>query len=129
MTTTIQSEDAAPQVLSGELTFIDVRTPEEFESGAAVNAINIPVKIKDKDGNKVMNPDFETLVVEKFANTDQPILTSCFGGKRGALACDKLKEAGFTNVNSLLGGLSSWIKEGHPTVGRIEEPDDHHAPS
>lgn len=86
---------------------VDVRTPEEFESGHLKGAINI-----DFRGN-----DFKTQIqkLDKHA----PIFVYCHSGNRSGKATEMMRELGFTNVSNLTGGISGWEAEGHPvTTGK-----------
>ncbi|HIJ23928.1 MAG TPA: sulfurtransferase, partial [Gammaproteobacteria bacterium] len=39
----------------------------------------------------------------------------CGGGFRSALAADNLQKMGYSNVSSMDGGYSGWVKAGYPT--------------
>ena len=47
------------------------------------------------------------------ADKDKPIVLYCGGGSRSALAAKSLKDMGFRNVMSLVGGYRGW-KEKNP---------------
>lgn len=66
---------------------IDVRTPDEFNSGHPKGAINIPV-------NKI-EKHFQKLHKEK-----RPIITCCASGMRSKVARNKLRGNGFTDVHN-----------------------------
>ena len=64
---------------------------------------------------------------EKF-DPDHPIVVSCYGGRRGALAAGLLQSAGFTKLHNVIGGLGAWSKEGLPTTAPnnvVEPPEGH----
>jgi rhodanese-related sulfurtransferase len=44
-----------------------------------------------------------------------PIVLYCGGGFRSALAADALQKMGYTNVISMDGGWSAWVRAGMPT--------------
>lgn len=79
---------------------LDVRTPEEFNSGHIQNAENI-----DWNGQ-----EFE----EKISTLDhsETVFVYCLSGGRSAGAADYLRKAGFKNVYELEGGLLSWRNAG-----------------
>jgi len=72
---------------------IDVRSPEEYNSGHLRNAINIPL-----DG-------IEAAVPQRFTDKQQVLLLHCQSGMRSAMAVRKLKGIGYPNVFNL-GSLS-----------------------
>ncbi|MEP6946302.1 MAG: rhodanese-like domain-containing protein [Acidobacteriota bacterium] len=74
--------------------FIDVRTPEEYSSGHASRAVNIP--IDTLAANFVM--------LEK----NEPVYVICQTGRRSQKAAEMLKEAGFNNVLDVAGGTTAW---------------------
>jgi rhodanese-related sulfurtransferase len=78
---------------------IDVRTPEEFDSGHIQDAINISVETL---------PDRLTEVPG-----DLPIVVYCRSGNRSATAARILVSAGYQPVYDL-GGIQTWIAEGYP---------------
>ena len=47
---------------------------------------------------------------------DQEIVVVCRSGNRSAQARDLLKEAGYSNVTSMAGGMNEWQGQGFPTV-------------
>ena len=96
----------------GNVKIIDCRTPEEYIFvGHAPMAYNIPSKFMtyNFDENKkkpVMkeNPNFVELVKEKFG-TDDKIMIMCRSGGRSAKCTNKLAEAGFKNVYTIIDGF------------------------
>jgi sulfur dioxygenase len=84
---------------------LDVREPEEFTGplGHIAGAVLIPLgKLAERAGELAR---------------DRPIVTVCRAGSRSAQATVILKEAGFTDVANLVGGMLRWRAEGHPVVG------------
>ena len=80
--------------------FVDVRTPEEYSSGHAARAINIPL---------------DTLA----ANLDrleknEPVYVICETGGQSRSAAVLLKTAGFNNVLSVAGGTAAWRQANLP---------------
>ena len=74
--------------------FVDVRTPEEYSSGHAARAINIPIDTLMANLSKL----------EK----NEPVYLICQTGNRSKRAAEMLKEAGFNNVLNVTGGTTAW---------------------
>lgn len=72
---------------------IDVRTPEEFSSGAYRKAKNIPLQTLSNR-------------LEELGAKDKPIVLYCASGSRSSQAARILKKAGFSDISDA-GGLSS----------------------
>ena len=85
---------------------IDVRSPEEFNSGYGhiQDARSIPLL--------ELESNFEDL--ESFK--DREIVTMCPGGGLSLVAVEILIEADFKDVKSLKGGTDLWHKKGYPTT-------------
>ena len=71
---------------------IDVRTPEEFKSGHAIEAINIDF----------YNENFETDLLKISRNKE--IYLYCRSGRRSGIASQFLIENGYRNVYNIVGG-------------------------
>lgn len=82
---------------TGEI-LIDIRTPEEFESGHLEGAVNI----------NFFDADF----MEQLSafNKEESVFIYCRSGGRSAKASSKMQAAGFTKVIDLKGGIKSWRK-------------------
>lgn len=90
----------------GNASFIllDVRTPDEFNSGHIANAINLDY----------YSPDFKSLV-GKLDRSNQ-YLVYCRTGIRGAFATRIMLDLGFKEALNLSGGITRWVREGYPVV-------------
>lgn len=96
-------KDPSPQI-------IDVRTAEEFQSGALFNATNI------NSGSL----DF-LKQIEKLDKT-KPVYLYCLSGTRSSGAMNKMVAQGFKSVYSLEGGILEWKNKGYPiTTGITKE--------
>jgi rhodanese-related sulfurtransferase len=85
------------------LIVIDVREDGELVGGLIPGSIHI--------GRGVLERDIERRVfngLAKDADLAKPIVLYCAGGNRSLLAADALKQMGFTNVLSLIGGFRAW---------------------
>ncbi len=84
-----------------EAQFIDVRTPEEYAGGHAVNAKNLPL---DK-------LEVELASLDK----NKPVYVICQTGRRSQKGSEILQKAGFEEIYNLTGGTSEWIAAGLTT--------------
>lgn len=74
-------------------TVIDVRTPAEFAAAHVDGAVNIDV------AGPTFQADIHTL------DTSATYAVYCQSGRRSALATDAMRQAGFTSVYNLNGGI------------------------
>ena len=74
--------------------FVDVRTMEEYASGHASRAVNIPL-------------DTLTANLDKLER-NEPVYLICETGNRSKKAAVILKEAGYPNVINVTGGTKAW---------------------
>jgi sulfur dioxygenase len=84
---------------------LDVREPQEFTGplGHIRGAILIPLgELADRAGE---------------LSRDRPIVTVCRAGSRSAQATVILRDAGFTDIANLAGGMLRWRAEGHTVEG------------
>lgn len=103
-----QITEVVPQELKERLdagedvTIIDIRERDEFAQGHLPGALFIP-------------RGFLELQVEQVQyDRTKPIVLYCAGGVRSALAARNLKEMGYENVESLIGGFGAWKNAGLP---------------
>ena len=88
---------------------IDVRTPEEFESGHLKNAINININ----------STDFEQKVNALLK--EKPVFVYCLSGGRSSRAASIIKSKGFKTVYEMP-GIISWRNAGKPLESRNAAP-------
>ena len=92
--------EQATSLLNEPQTFIlDVRTPEEFRTGALKRAVLIPIdnlerRLGDLPENKNMN-----------------ILIYCAHGVRSAFGAHLLERNGYTQVYNLTGGIVAFLHQ------------------
>ncbi len=84
-----------------QVTLIDVRTPEEYNSGYIAGAINIPLD------NIPLIKDFPY---------KGAIVLYCTAGVRSLKAKKALNEKGIKNILDLEGGINAWIKNGGKVI-------------
>ncbi len=89
-----------------ELDIIDVRTPVEFREVHLDVARNVP--LDQLDPSAVME--------NRNGSQDQPLYVICRSGSRGQKACDRLHQAGFSNVINIEGGTLACDQAGLPVV-------------
>ncbi|MEH6527446.1 MAG: rhodanese-like domain-containing protein [Sneathiella sp.] len=87
-----------------DVIILDVRTPEEFNSGHVEGAINI-----DYHGI-----EFAKLIGE--LDTDQHYLLYCRSGFRSGRTLPLMLRAGLTKISHLDGGMNTWNAAGLPVV-------------
>lgn len=91
-----------------DVTIIDIREREEFVQGHVPGALFIP-------------RGYLELQIEQHApDRNAPLVIYCAGGVRSLLAARNLKEMGYTNVYSMIGGFNGWKNAGFKfTVPRV----------
>jgi len=99
---TISTQDAYGIYQKGEAFFLDVREVDEWNEYHAPNTTLIPLG------------ELASRVSEIPVAKDQLIVVVCRSGNRSDEGRDILKQAGFTNVTSMDGGLSTWRNLGYP---------------
>ncbi len=82
--------------------FLDVREDREFAKDHAKGARHL--------GKGIIERDVETLI----PNKGEAIVLYCGGGYRSVLAADALQHMGYTNVQSMDGGITGWREAGYP---------------
>ena len=117
----------AQERLNGEskYTYLDVRTPEEFEAGHPPGAFNIPFLFRGPGGTE---PNQSFLAeVKKHFEASTAMVVGCAVGGRSAHACELLAAAGYASLVNMDGGYSGrhdpagacvvegWEARGYPT--------------
>lgn len=100
---------------------LDVREPEEFARGHVPGAVNLP------------QADLATRLAD--VPRDRPILMICQSGMRSMRSAQFLKQQGFDDVATIIGGTADWRAAGRPVDGaeiaagpsRITESEWTHA--
>jgi glyoxylase-like metal-dependent hydrolase (beta-lactamase superfamily II)/rhodanese-related sulfurtransferase len=81
---------------------LDVREPEEYQTGHVPGAVNLP------------QADLATRMGE--LPRDREMLVICQGGMRSFRCSQFLRQAGFERVTNVTGGTSAWSAAGNPLV-------------
>lgn len=87
------SEETARQHLANGALIIDVRSPEEFQSGRVPNAINIPLG------------ELREQLPAQVKDKNQVLLLHCLSGGRSGIAQQQARAMGYANTFNL-GSLS-----------------------
>lgn len=82
--------------------FVDVRTPEEYAQVRIPNVPLIPIDELPQRLNEIPK--------------DREVVFVCAAGGRSARARDLAREAGYTLVTSMDGGVSEWQAQNLPVV-------------
>jgi rhodanese-related sulfurtransferase len=99
--THVTAADAVRLINKGALV-IDVRKPEEFESGHIVNARNVPLDRMQQG--------------EVHKQKSKILLAVCADGSTSGRAAGHLRKAGYENAFSLKGGIAGWRADNLPLV-------------
>jgi rhodanese-related sulfurtransferase len=113
--TRISPQEASAKLAEG-WTYVDVRTPQEFEAGHPPGAVNAPI-MQAESGGMVPNPDFLAAMIAAFPMGAQ-IVVGCKAGGRSLRAAQALLGAGFTNVLDQRAGWDGARNQ----FGQITEP-------
>jgi thioredoxin 1 len=81
---------------------VDVRTPEEYNSGHLANAMNIDLRNDDH------KKQFSSL------DRNKAVFVYCLAGSRSSAAADELADMGFKRIFDLQGGILKWTNAGLP---------------
>ena len=95
----LTSDDYQDQFSEAPHLLLDVRRPDEFDSGHIAGAINISVETLASRLSEV--PD------------DQTIVVYCRSGNRSATASEILADAGYNDIYDM-GGIIDWQNAGYP---------------
>jgi len=100
---TVSAGELAAMLAGGDVTLIDVRTPEEFASGHISGARNVPL---------------DAFSASSLAPGDQgKVVLYCRSGRRSQVAADRLVAEGATPATQLDGGILAWEAAGLPLGG------------
>ena len=90
----------------GNMRLIDVRDPDEYEFCRLPSAELIPLATLPMDATA------------KLTEKDAHILLYCHHGMRSARAAEILRQLGYTNAQSVAGGIDRWSREIDSTIPR-----------
>ena len=103
----LRGSDAKPVLL-------DTRTSEEY-------------KVSHLQGARFVN--YDSFTVEQVKNIPKatPIVVYCSVGYRSERIGEQLRQAGFTNVYNLYGGIFEWVNSGLPVFNERGQTQQVHA--
>ena len=101
----ISPAQAAALLAEGNARLIDVREPWEFETAHIANSVPMPMGDVPARAHQELDPD-ERLVV------------MCHHGMRSMNVAVWLRNQGFEQAQSLMGGIAAWSAEVDPAVPR-----------
>jgi len=87
---------------------LDVRGREEYEAGRLIGAVHVPRGLLELEVEKAL-PD-----------KSRSVVVYCAGGVRSALAAQTLREMGYREVSSMLGGYDEWAGAQYPVERQPE---------
>lgn len=104
--TTIGTDNAKSMIEQG-VRIIDVRQPEEWQSGHIAEATLVPINSIYAFGNALK---------ELHLPEDEEVIFVCRSGQRSATACEIAMVAGLKKVYNLANGMIGWGNKGYPTT-------------
>jgi rhodanese-related sulfurtransferase len=84
------------------IVILDVRNETEYAAAHLDNAIWIPLH------------ELENRINELTDKQNTPVLVYCGVGGRSVVACQILKDHGFTKVYNMIGGITEWMNANYP---------------
>lgn len=103
----ISADELAERLTQGKpAALVDVRTPEEYRTVHAKDAILLPL-------NQFSRETLEKALREH-GKASEPVYMLCASGKRASQACEQALAEGFDNVTLVQGGTLAWAQGGHP---------------
>ncbi len=91
--------------------FLDAREPGEY-------------KVSHIKGARNVGYDEFTMATVKDIPRSSHIIVYCSVGYRSEKVAEKLKAAGYKNVDNLYGGIFEWVNEGMPVYDVSQRPTD-----
>jgi rhodanese-related sulfurtransferase len=109
----VSVQEAKAMVEKGDVFILDVRTPDEFNSSHIKGATLIPVS--NAFGSSLSSDRLLEARIDEVPK--KKILVYCRTGHRSNTASTILVNTGYTQVYTMIGGITSWIDAGYPVVG------------
>jgi len=95
----VTPKEAMQMRAGGDVAFLDVREPNEWNLGHIPGAVHIP------------RGQLETNIEQRLPR-EREIVIYCASGNRSALAADTMQQMGYQRVSSMSGGWRDWIQSG-----------------
>jgi rhodanese-related sulfurtransferase len=107
----ISAEEAKAKLDRHEVDLIvDVREPNEWESGHIPGALHAPRGMIEW----YADPSYANHKAQLAEAREQNVVIHCASGGRSLLAAQSLQRLGFKNVSSMAGGFNDWSAKGLP---------------
>ena len=97
--------DEAKQLIEQGVRVIDVRQPEEWQSGHIAQATLVPL-----DGIYIFGHALQELNLP----ADEEVIFVCRSGQRSATASEIALVAGLKKVYNLANGMNGWLNRNYP---------------
>ena len=94
--------EEARELQAAGAVLVDVREPDEVAKGIARGA------------KRIVRGFLELRIEEAVPDVETPVLLMCAGGSRSLFAADNVRQLGYRNVYSVLGGFDRWKDDGLP---------------
>jgi L-ascorbate metabolism protein UlaG (beta-lactamase superfamily)/rhodanese-related sulfurtransferase len=110
---TVTPDEFEQAIAEPDVQLVDVRTPEEYEQGHIVGAMNIDWKsdaFADEAGQML--------------DKSKTVAVYCRAGRRSHEAGDKLYKMGYKHIVELQGGLEAWKAAGKTVQAEVYECDE-----
>lgn len=104
-------DEAKRRLDAGDALLVDVREPDEWQAGHVAGTTHIPLGSITSRASALPK--------------DREILLICRTGNRSAMAQERLKQAGVTNVTNVEGGMTDWMEHGFPVATGEGANGDH----
>jgi len=99
-------EEFEAELVAGHALVVDIREPDEHQSGAIPGAVRAP------RGMLEFYADPTSPYHRNEFDPERRTILYCASGGRSALAVESLKQLGFRNVAHLDGGIKAWTASG-----------------
>jgi rhodanese-related sulfurtransferase len=100
-------DQLAAELASDEVLVVDLREPEErMQSGVIAGAALAP------RGMLEFYADPSSAYHRAEFDPNRRTILYCASGGRSALACESMRQLGYTNIAHLDGGINAWIASG-----------------
>ncbi|MBR4263193.1 MAG: MBL fold metallo-hydrolase [Paludibacteraceae bacterium] len=115
---TVMPDEFEQAIAEPDVQLVDVRTPDEYEQGHIVGAMNI-------DWKSDAFADEAAQMLDK----SKTVAVYCRGGRRSHEAGNKLYTMGYTHIVELQGGLEAWKAAGKTVQAEVYECDEFLTPN
>lgn len=96
---------------SGQALVFDIREPDEHATGVAAGTRLLPMSSLNQRVHEIPK------------DHQQPVLLICNTQNRSGAVIQAMREAGWTNVRYVHGGMSEWARRGWPMVApTVQQP-------